>query len=78
MKLWFITGENDDGENLDLFVLADTIPEAVELWEKHYEQNISPESKAYEILGDYETHHAGFDAPGVMRWEEIPWAPACK
>jgi hypothetical protein len=36
MKLIFVTYTNDDGDNFDLFVWADTIGEAKRLWREYY------------------------------------------
>lgn len=78
MKLFLITGSNDDGDNLDLLVWAENVPQAVELWEKYYEQSICADSKAFEVIDVGNLSNLWTPGPRAIPWDTLPCLPAKK
>jgi hypothetical protein len=42
MTLWFISYDDNDGNNLDLFVEAETRDDAISAWDRYYGSNQLP------------------------------------
>lgn len=80
-KLFLILATNDDGENLDFFVIADTAESAVQFWSE-CETVVSAGGDAHDISGIrvivpdiFYTHYVA-QPSGVVSWEMFPNARA--
>ena len=62
MTLYFVQHENDDGDNVDLFVRADHVARAIDLWRGHFELSLDdvPE-RVFAIAGDAQEE-------GALHW----------
>lgn len=68
VNLHLVNAETDDGDNLDLFVIASSKDEALGLWKEHFQLD--------EILYNPKVRKIGY-APvtgkaRIILWEEIP------
>jgi len=67
MQLYFLTRDSEHEVNLDLFVMADDIHEAVRLWCEHYAYE--PEDEG-EVVKVHEVPQPA--VKGAVDWATIP------
>jgi hypothetical protein len=66
MTLWFIKYDDDNGENLDLFVEAENRDAAISAWDHYYGDMQLPATVQVMNLSN-----AARDANGVLVWDFV-------
>lgn len=81
MRLYLVDHEDDDGDNFDLLVVANTPDEAVQLWWKYYDMTDSPlelPGRVFDVMEmpKQEAHALPWYGGDIKCIEEFPVAQA--